>query len=94
MKLISIEREFSKVLLTLAALCSCRLEVNRDSPDALLRKAFKRVALKTHPDKGGQLQHAQALNAAKEAWDKSRGPGKKARRGRAGGKKTKQHSGS
>ena len=89
-----IKREFVKVLLTLAALYSCRLEVNRDSPDEVLRKALKRVALKTHPDKGAQLEHAQSLNAAKEAWDKSRGQGKKARRGKAGGNKAKQHSSS
>ena len=89
-----IKREFVKVLLTLAALYSCRLEVNRDSPDEVPRKALKRVALKTHPDKGAQLEHAQSLNAAKEAWDKSRGQGKKARRGKAGGNKAKQHSSS
>ena len=48
-----------KVLLTLAALYSVRLDVARDSADDTVTKAYKRVALKVHPDKGGLLEHAQ-----------------------------------
>ena len=66
------KRALVKVLLAIAALYSCSLELNRDSPDEVVNKAFKKVSLKAHPDKGGLLKHAQALNAAKDAWDKAR----------------------
>ena len=59
------KRAFVKVLFTIAALYGCRVELTRESPDEALTKAFKRVALKARPDKGGLLKHAQALNAAK-----------------------------
>ena len=59
----------------MAALYSVRMEINRDSPDEALTKAFRRIVLKAHPDKGGLLKHAQALNAAKEKWDKARSEG-------------------
>ena len=60
----------------MAALYSVRMEINRDSPDEALTKAFRRIVLKAHPDKGGLLKHAQALNAAKEKWDKARSKGR------------------
>ena len=66
------KRSFVTVLLTIAALYSVRLTVTRDSSDEECAKAFKRVSLKAHPDKGGLLAHSQALNAAKETWDKAR----------------------
>ena len=66
------KRALVKVLLTLAAVYSVRLTVSRDSPDDEVLRAFKRVLLKAHPDKGGLLAHSQDLNAKKEAWDKAR----------------------
>ena len=65
-------RQFVKTLLTLAALYSLNLPVTQDPRDDEVVKAFKRLALKVHLDKGGLLEHAQELNTAKEAWDKSR----------------------
>ena len=35
-------------------------------------KAFKKAALKVHPDKGGLLEHCQQLTTAKQAWDNAR----------------------
>jgi curved DNA-binding protein CbpA len=69
------KRALVKVLLTLAALYCLHVEVNRESGDQEVLKAFRRVALKAHPDKGGLVAHAQALNSAKEAWDKARKAG-------------------
>ena len=65
-------RQFVKTLLALAAVYSLSLPVTRDSTDEELVKAFKRLSLKVHPDKGGCLEHAQELNSAKQAWDQSR----------------------
>ena len=49
------KRALVKVLLTIAAVYSVRLDLTRDSPDDALCKAFKKVALKAHPDKDGLL---------------------------------------
>ena len=48
------------------------LEVNRDSSPERLVKAYKKVLLKAHPDKGGRKEDVQNLQAAKEEWDKAR----------------------
>lgn len=66
------KRSFVKVLLSIAALYSVRLTLTRDSPDEECIRAFKWVSLKAHPDKGGLLAHSQALNTAKDTWDKAR----------------------
>ena len=42
------------VLLELARLYGVAVAVNRDAADDVLLKAFRRVALKAHPDKGGR----------------------------------------
>ena len=43
--------------------------LNRDSPDAEVRRAFKKVALKAHPDKGGSTEDFRKLNEARESWE-------------------------
>ena len=48
------KRAFVKVLLALAAQYSVSLQLTRDSPDAHLLPAFRRVVKKVHPDKGGR----------------------------------------
>ena len=73
------KRALVKVLLALAAIYTVRLQVSRDSGDTQVLKAYKRVALKVHPDKGGLLEHCQSLNTAKDAWDKARQKGPKGR---------------
>ena len=47
------KRALVKVLLTLASKYGVALQVNRDSEDKVVLSAYKRVALKAHPDKGG-----------------------------------------
>ena len=68
-------RTFVVVLLALARVYKLVLEVNRDSSAEQLVKAYKKVLLKTHPDKGGKTADQVKLNAAKETWDKTRGRG-------------------
>ena len=65
------KRSFVTVLLAIAALDSVRLMVARDWSDEGCAKAFKRVSLKTRPNKGGLLAHSQASSATKETWDKA-----------------------
>jgi hypothetical protein len=53
------KRALVVVLRSLAAVYSIMLEVNRDSPDDEVKKAFKRVAAKAHPDKGGATEDSR-----------------------------------
>ena len=62
-------RAFVKVLLTLAQVYELALNVNRDSSEKDLLKAYKRVALKAHPDKGGTDKDFKTLQAAREEWE-------------------------
>ena len=43
--------------------------LNRDSPDAEVTRAFKKVALKAHPDKGGSTEDFRKLSEARESWE-------------------------
>ena len=62
------QRAFVTVLLRLAAKYCLQLGVTRDSSAKELTAAFRKVARRTHPDKGGTTADTQALNAAREAW--------------------------
>ena len=62
-------RAFVKVLLALARSYELALHVNRDSSSDQLVKAYKKVLLKAHPDKGGRKEDVQELQEAKEKWE-------------------------
>ena len=66
------KRAFVSVLLATAARFGLVLAVNRDADERSLAAAYRRVAKKAHPDKGGSTQAFQKLQAAKEAWDAAR----------------------
>ena len=44
------------------------ISVNRDSDDNDVKRAFRKVSAKVHPDKGGATADFQSLNAARDAW--------------------------
>ena len=67
------KRAFVRVLLALAVVYNVSLVITRDSPDADVVKAYKKVSLKAHPDKGGRAEDQKALHEAKQAWDKAVG---------------------
>ena len=69
--LLSSKRALVKLLRELAAIHGFNLPLTRDSPDADVTSAFKRVASKVHPDKGGSLQHSQQLHAVRDAWQEA-----------------------
>ena len=66
------KRAFVGVLRSLATAYGITVEVTRDSEDAAVTRAYKRVLLKVHPDKGGTEEDAKRLNAAKEKWDSAK----------------------
>ena len=45
------------------------LPINRDSPDKAVLTAFRKVARKVHPGKGGCRDDAWKLNNARDAWE-------------------------
>ena len=59
-------RAFVKVLLALARTYELALQVNRESSAEQLVKAYKKVLLKAHPDKGGRKEDVQKLQEVKE----------------------------
>jgi hypothetical protein len=63
------KRAFVIVLQSIAAAYSVQLDVTRESADNLVTSAFRRVAKKVHPDKGGKLVDSQRLLAARQLWE-------------------------
>ena len=63
------QRAFVSVLVSLAQAYGIALQVTRDSMAAEVLKAYRQVAKRTHPDKGGRKRDFQRLQASKEAWD-------------------------
>ncbi len=62
------KRAFVTLLLSLARAYRVVVEVNRDSEDAVVHTAYRKVLLKVHPDKGGTDADAQRLQRAREEW--------------------------
>ena len=83
--LASAARAFASVLLALARAYGLQVGANRESKPEDLLRAYRRLLLKTHPDKGGKKADLQKLQAAKEKWDKARKANAAAGRPRAAG---------
>ena len=67
------KRDFVRVLLASAVAYKLTLNVNRESADEALLRAYRQVVKKAHPDKGGTKEKFQKLQAAKEALGHSTG---------------------
>ena len=60
-----LKRALVSLLLSLASQYEVALKVNRDSPDQLVKAAFRKVILRAHPDKAtGSEEHTKKLNDA------------------------------
>ena len=62
------KRAFVKVLKELIRTYGVQLEVSRDTPDDAIKRAYKRLSLKVHPDHGGKSEDQQRLNDSCIAW--------------------------
>ena len=47
------------------------LDVTRDSPNAAVGRAYRKLSKKTHPDHGGNAEHQKALNVAHDEWEEA-----------------------
>ncbi len=67
-----LKRALVTLLLELARAYGLTLSLNRDSPDLVVKKAFKKVVLRVHPDKpGGSEEAAKKLNIAYSNWQEA-----------------------
>ena len=46
--------------------------LERDSTDAQVRTAYRKVSARTHPDRGGDEEHQKVINAAHDEWQRPR----------------------
>ena len=66
------KRFLVNLLLTFSRHYEVQLTISRESDDKDVARAFKKMILKAHPDKGGRDGDAQKLNTAREAWDNAK----------------------
>ena len=63
------KRALVSLLRSLGQAYGCHVSISRSSTDQEVRRAFRAVALKVHPDKpGGSNAEFQKLSAAHDAW--------------------------
>ena len=63
------KRALVGLLRSLALAYGCVVAVTRDSSEAVVRRAFRSLSRKVHPDKpGGSEEDSKKLNAAHDAW--------------------------
>ena len=75
------KRALVALLRALASAYSLELNVTRDSEDAGVRRAYRNVSRRAHPDRGGKVEDQKKLNAAHDAWQEAL----RAHKGRHGG---------
>ena len=63
------KRALVTLLVAFARHYQVTLTISRESGDADVVKAFKKVVLKAHPDKGGRAGDASKLNDARDVWE-------------------------
>ena len=63
------KRALVSLLKTLAGIYAVTLNVTRESSDKDVSSAYRKLSRKTHPDRGGQVQHQTDLNNAHDAWE-------------------------
>ena len=64
----SARRSLVALLKALAKTYGVVLALSRDSPDAQINTAVRKVSLKAHPDHGGSEEDQKLLNTTRDAW--------------------------
>ena len=81
------KRALVKQLKRLALVYKVVVTLDRDSSDAQVRTAYRKVSARTHPDHRGDEEHQKVINAAHDAWEDAL----KGSRGKHGGKRDQQN---
>ena len=68
-------RALVTLLLALGEAYNIAVVVSRESPDAEVQKAYRRVAARVHPDKGGSADDSKKLNGMRDTWQRLRSRG-------------------
>ena len=63
------ERALVSLLSRLAVLYSVVVGVTRETSDAKVRRAYRKLSKKCHPDRSGKREHQQSLNSGCSAWE-------------------------
>ena len=66
------KRDLVKNLRRIADKYGVRLAFDRDSDAGVLLRAYKDVALKAHPHKGGDFHDMKLLTTSRQAWESAR----------------------
>lgn len=66
------KRALVALLHALAPLYNVQYSCTRDSSDDDIVKVFRKLVLKTHPDRGGDVRHQQQLNEARASWERAK----------------------
>ena len=80
------KRALVRFLRVLAASYGVALSLTRDSTDAEVSGAFRKLSRSVHPDRGGKTEDQAALNNARDAWEAA----KRARKPRGKHERKKQ----
>ena len=67
------KRVLVSLLLSMARQYNVTINANRDSPDKVVEQAFKKVALKAHPDKSGSNEERGSEGAREREREKDTG---------------------
>ena len=62
------KRALMAIIRSLALAYEIWVTVTRESKDAEVSKAYRKLSLKVHPDRGGNVRDQARLNAAHDAW--------------------------
>ena len=72
----------------MAVLYRVTINIDRDSDDGAVRSAYRKVSMKSHPDKGGREEHQKKLGEAYDTWQQEI----KDRAGKRGNKRPETNS--
>lgn len=84
------KRDLVKLVRQLAKKYAVIVAVDRDSDPSVLLKSYKDVALKVHPDKGGDANDMKLLTAARSTWEATRSAAGEGKGGRRAGQAAHQ----
>ena len=65
------KRALVNLIKQIAPIYGVTTSIDRTSPDAAVKAAYRKLSKKSHPDRGGNVEHQKSLNVAYEMWEKA-----------------------